>query len=267
MHIFKIGTFATILSMAALVGSCDFEMPVVSRTALESSMEETQQAGEALRSVQESYTKQNKDLTSILQQLSELSYQTTTLQLKTENGVPQVTQVEQINKQLAVVKKRIDNLEKEAARVRRMDKEMALSVQTIKELRATVSVQQEEINRLRCLVTEKDNTIESQTRVIHGQRDTISVQMKTISRQKNDLKKAFDAQTELIYTAGCDFEKLGDDCDEVLNVTGRRDRAKVTEYRKIVYGKALEMFRQAAKQDFPGAQTRVEVVTYKMSQL
>ena len=257
MHIFKIGTFATILSMAALVGSCDFEMPVVSRTALESSMEETQQAREALRSVQESYTKQNKDL----------SYQTTTLQLKTENGVPQVTQVEQINKQLAAVKKRIDNLEKEAARVRRMDKEMALSVQTIKELRATVSVQQEEINRLRRLVTEKDNTIESQTRVIHGQRDTISIQMKTISRQKNDLKKAFDAQTELIYTAGCDFEKLGDDCDEVLNVTGRRDRAKVTEYRKIVYGKALEMFRQAAKQDFPGAQTRVEVVTYKMSQL
>jgi len=252
---------------AVAIKSCDIDIPFVTREALETSQNETKNAKQALQSVQDNYARQNRELSSILAELSELSCQTTALQINPENGSRQLTQAEKIDGNLEAIRNRIDRLEKEAERARKLDKDMALSVQTIKKLRTTVANQQKEIDNLRSMVSDRDATISRQSSVIAVQKDTISEQLQTILRQKAELKRSLDRQTEMVYQAGCEFERLGDEGDQALNVSGRKDKEMVRTYKKAIYEKASQFFQQAANMDHAGAKGRCEVISYKISSL
>lgn len=252
---------------ALAIKSCDFEMPFVLSEALEDSKQETKQTKQSLQSVQENYAKQNRELTAILEEISELSCQTTSLQINPENGSRQLTQAEQISEGLDRVKNRIDRLEKEAERARQLDKDMALSVKTIKKLRTTVANQQKEIDKLVAVVSDKDATIGRQNTVISVQKDTISDQMRTIRRQKDELKRSLDRQTEMVYQAGLEFERLGNEADKMLAVSGKKDKEMVRSYKKAIYEKAAECYIQAANMNHAGAKGRSEVISYRIASL
>ena len=247
--------------------SCEFDIPYVTREALESSQAETKEVRAALESVQESYARQNRELSSILSRLAELSCQTTSLQIGTEGGSAQLTQAEKIEGGLNALEGRIDKLEKEAARARKLDKDLAVSAQTIKNLRKTIESQQQEIRTLRQTVADREATIRTQESVIAVQKDTISQQYETIVRQKEELKKTVAGQTEMIFQAGYAFEQLGDDGDRALNVSGRKDKNMVKEYKKAIYSKAEQFYQQAARENHAGAAGRSEVVKYKIASL
>lgn len=252
---------------AAAIKSCDIDIPFVTREALETAQSETRDAKQALQSVQDNYARQNRELSSILAELTELSCQTTVLQLNPENGGRQLTQAEKIDGNLDAIRDRIDRLEKEAERARKLDKDMALSAQTIKKLRTTVANQQKEIDNLRTAISDRDATISRQSTVIAVQKDTISEQLQTILRQKAELKRSLDQQTEMVYQAGCDFERLGDEGDQTLNVTGRKDKEMVRAYKKAIYEKASQFYHTAADMEHSAAKGRCEVISYKIASL
>lgn len=113
----------------------------------------------------------------------------------------------------------------------------------------------------------RDATISRQSTVIAVQKDTISEQLQTILRQKAELKRSLEQQTEMVYLAGCDFERLGDEGDQTLNVTGRKDKEMVRAYKKAIYEKANQFFQQAASMNHAGAKGRCEVISYKIASL
>lgn len=265
MRILKVILAVGITALA--IKSCDIDIPFVTREALETAQSETRDAKQALQSVQENYARQNRELSSILAELTELSCQTSSLQLDMENGGRQLTQAEKIDGNLEAIRDRIDRLEKEAERARKLDKDMALSVQTIKKLRTTVANQQKEIDNLRSAISDRDATISRQNAVIAVQKDTISEQLQRILRQKAELKRSLDQQTEMVYQAGCEFERLGDEGDQTLNVTGRKDKEMVRAYKKAIYEKASQFYHTAADMEHSAAKGRCEVISYKISSL
>jgi len=265
MRIIKV--IVAVILTAVAIKSCDIDLPIVSREALVTSQREAGEANKALQSVQDNYARQNRELSSILEELTELSCQTTSLQLNPETGGRQLTQAEKIDDRLDAVRDRIDRLEREAERARKLDDEMTLSLKTIRQLRTTVSNQQKDIDRLRAAISDKDATIRTQSTCISVQKDTISEQMHTILNQKNELKRALDCQTEMVYQAGCVFERLGDDAEQALNVTGKKDREMVRRYKKSIYENASQYYHTAASMNHSGAKGRCEVITYKLTTL
>lgn len=262
-----IKTLALALSATMVAAACNLQLPFVSREKLEASQIETLQTKQALDSVQTNFARQNEELADILSELSSISGQTTRLQLNVENGSAQLTQTEEIKNSIASVKERIAELEKEAARARKLDQKLAISAKTIKQLKETVTAQQNEIARLQGLVADREKTIAHQGHVISGQKDTISSQSQTISEQQAALEQTLKEQVEMLYHAGLEFEKLADDGATALDVNGRRDKGKVKEYKKAIYGKALFFYQEAAAQHHASANERIEAVKEKIRTL
>lgn len=259
---------------ALAVKSCNYELPYLLRDALEESTGETTKTKKKLQSVQESYIEQNRNLTSILEDISELSCDKTVLELNLEGGSRRLGQAEEIKERIRLIRERIDRLDKEAERARELDKNLALSAKTIKKLRITLDNQNAEIDRLLNVISDKNATIGQQSSVISVQRDTISGQrnkisdqMQTITRQKDELKRSLDCQTEMIYRAGCEFERLADEGDLTLTVSGRKDKEKVRNYKKSIYEKAGEFYRQASNMGHAEAKGKCVVITYKINSL
>ena len=91
--------------------------------------------------------------------------------------------------------------------------------------------------------------------------------MVQILRQKEELKRSLNQQIEMVYQAGCDFERLGDEGDQTLNVTGRKDKEMVRAYKKAIYEKASQFYHTAANMDHSAAKGRCEVIFYKIASL
>lgn len=232
---------------------------------MEASQNETMETKHALDSVQADFARQNSELASILSELSEVSGKTTRLQLNVENA--KMTQADEIENSLASLRERIDALEKEADRARKLDKKLAVSAKTIKQLKETVTAQQDEISRLQRTLEEKEKTIARQGSVIAEQKDSISVRNQTISSQQKAIEKTLEQQTEMLYRAGLEFEKLADDGAAALDVNGHRDRNKVREYKKTIYAKSIIFYQEASSQNHPLADGRIDIVMEKMKAL
>lgn len=263
MRTFKIiAAFGALLLVAS---SCNM---FVKRDALESSQAETREARKALEQTQKNYAEQNEELCSILGELTELSRQTSVLQLQEdEGGERRLTQADQIDQKLTLLKERIEQLEKDAARARKLNKDLAIAAKTIASLRETVENQQNEINTLRSTLVEREETIAVQSSVISDQKDSLLRQESTIERQSQDLEATLRQQTELIFQAGLEFEKLGDEADSRLDVFGRKDKGKVKEFKRAIYSKAFEYYRVAASQDHESALQRAKAVQEKINNL
>ena len=268
MRILKVIAVVGIVALGAkYFKSCEFDLPFVTREALESSQAETREARAALESVQENYARQNRELNSILAELTEISGQTISLQVSQGDGYQKLTQAERIDNNLTALKSRINDLERVAEDARKKDKNMAISAKTIKTLRATIAAQEREIETLRKTVSDRDETIRAQGNVIAVQKDTISRQYQTILVQQEKLRQTVASQTEMLYQAGRSFEQLADDGETALNVSGRRDKEMVREYKRAIYTKAEQFYEQASSEHHAEAAGRCEVVKYKLASL
>jgi len=248
----------------AIVGACcikpliqNRELPVVGRSAYEASRNETQAARKDLQSVQEKYVRQNEELSKILSEVAELSGQTAVLRLDCENNMLDRTQAEEIDDNLDAIRGRIDRLEKE---IDAKDSQNKANLKTIKNLRRTVDSQRKEIKRLVGVIAEQDATIRIQS-------DTISEQNKEIVRQKAALEVALKNLTASIYEAARNLENLGDECDAVLTVNGRKDKEKVATFKKILYTRASDLYEKAAEQNHPSALIHLQNINTKLNSL
>ena len=268
MRILKvIAVVGTVALGAHCFKSCEFDLPFVTREALEFSQMETKEVRAALQSVQENYARQNRELSSILAELTEISGQTISLQVSQGDGYQKLTQAERIDNNLTALKSRINNLEREAERARKLDKDMAISAKTIQTLRATIAAKELEIATLRQSVAERDETIRTQGNVIAVQKDSITQQYRTILRQQKKLRQTVANQTQMLFEAGRSFEQLADDGETALNVSGRKDKEMVREYKRAIYTKAEQFYEQASREHHAEAANRYEIVKCKLASL
>jgi len=265
MRIYKVIT--AVIVTAASFKSCDIEIPFVTKDALEFSQNETKEVRQELQAVQGNYTKQIREFASILNELTELSCQTTTLQMESEYCDRQLTQAEKISGHLDAIRNRIDRLEKEAKRAGKLDKDMEQSVQTIRNLRKIVDNQKREIDRLKDVINNQENTIRTQSAFIAEQKVTIDGQKLTIQSKEAELQRLLDKQTEKVYEAGLEFERLGDRDDQSLDVSGKRNKEKIRTFKRSIYEKAGQFYREAANANHSEAAGRCEVISYKLSAL
>ena len=256
-----------IIAIAGVIYAKDFLPELVEMPALEQAQAQAKEAKSRLTSANDKYIQQAKEMNAILNRLVEISGQGAELRLDIENGNCSLSQVEKINSYLDSTQERIDQLERQAAKVRAVDKDLAISKEAIYGLKRTLEAQRNEIDNLRGMIAEKDATIRSQQSVIYTQRDTISSQNSTIVRQRDELKTALWNQTETLYKAARDYEALADNDQIVTEVKGRKDKAAVNAFRREIYGKALDLYRAAARQNHTEALDRMADVSLKMGQL
>lgn len=265
MRTYKIITLT--LAAAMMLQSCNFSSKVVSRDQLDAVSAERDEAKKALKATQENYIKQNTEMTAILQELASLTKQTAALQLNVESGNAPLSQAEMIDESLDNLRKRIDDLEAQAAKVRSLDKQLAISVATIKELRSTVDTQQQEIVSLKKAIEEKDAAIQQKDETIVKQGNTITEQSATIQSKESELKKVLDKQTEMLFQAGRELEALGDVAEEVLSVSGKKNKTKVGSFKKSIYEKALVYYNEAAAQNHEGAIEQIFSLKQKIGEI
>ena len=263
----RTGKIAFIIVLALSLSSCG---QVVRREVLDASEQENQELRESLKEVQENYIKQNKELNDILTELSEINYQTVSLQLDVEHGSASRSQADKISDNIQSLKARIDQLEQDAQRARKVDKDLAIAVSTIKTLRTTISNQEKEIELLKQTVTDQNNTIKKQNDTIETQKDSIRIQNdnlrkqnELINSQHDQLKETVKRQTQLLFEAGLELENIADEGD--FSIKGKRNRTSISEYRKMIYDKAIMFYQAASNQGHPDAVNKIAGVKAKMA--
>ena len=251
MRTVQIKLMAFIAVITFLISCADGQPIFVKRSTLEASEKENAQLRSSLSEAQRSFTKQNEELNRILMDISTISNETSAIYLNVETGASNRTVIESAQRNLNSIKDRINRLEQEANRARKLDKNLALAVSTIRQLRETVANHEKEIARLKEEVFRKEQTIK--------------IQEDTIVSQKRALQAAIKDLSEQLYMAGFELEELAD--EGVLNVSGRRDKQTVKNYREKIYLRALTSFRKAAAQGHEGARDRITVVENKITTL
>lgn len=254
-----------VLTVSVIATSCKF--PFVKRSSLEASQSEAQAVKDTLKTVQESYARQTEELGAILAELTTLSNRTNSLQIQSESSAQTLTQAEEINLNLDELRERIGKLEKEAERARKLDRKLAISAKTIKELKETLAIQQLEIDTLKENLAKSEETIKDQKDIISKQSNKIADQQNTISSQAADIKALLGKQTDMLFQAAEDFEKLADDDEQILKVWGRSNKNKVIEYKKLMYGKAVTLYKQAEESGKSEAAERISSIAEKISAL
>lgn len=252
---------------AAILYSCEGgQFPGMNshKEALEAAEKENLELKEALSESQQRFAAQNKELASILHELSSISYSAAAVQLHVENGGAGRSRVDSVYDNISVIKDRIARLEKEAARARKVDKELAVSVTTIQELRTTVSNLENQVTVLRRKVSEHEGTIREQKETIVSHESTISKQNDTILLQQDKIEETLARQREMLYQAGLEFEGIADEGD--FQISGRKNRRTVEEYRKSIYKEAIVFYREAAAQGHTGASFRMESLKRKLEE-
>lgn len=154
-------------------------------------------------------------------------------------------------------------MEQDAQRARKVDKDLAIAVSTIKTLRTTISNQEKEIELLKQTVTEQNNTIETQKDSIRIQNDNLRKQNDLINSQRDQLKETVKRQTQLLFEAGLELENIADEGD--FSIKGKKNRTSISEYRKIIYNKAIMFYQAASNQGHPDAASRIVGAQEKMA--
>lgn len=190
----------------------------------------------------------NQDLSRILDEVAVVSGQTTLLRNNVENGSAKITQAEQIEAHIKSINKKLNDLEKKSSKLNETQN-------TIKQLKLIIKEQVNEIAALKQDIEKKDQKIRSQ-------RDTIVDMDQTIIRQRDELKRTVAHQAELLYQAGADLEKIGDDMPEV---TRKKNQIKVGAHTRTIYQCALHYYEQAYAGGYAPANQRIQQIKDKIS--
>lgn len=252
MHIIK----STIILTLILAVSCNGG-EMVPRSQYDDVVAEYEELREITAATQQEYIKQAAQVDSILVALSEISGKTSAIKMDVERGGERITQVQHIQASIDDIKERVESLEAIA------DDNIALK-KIVGGLKSLVAEKEEEIKKLKKQLQEKDRKIKEQSETIVEQNSTISTQLETIQEQKNRLQAAVNKQAAMLYQAGEAFEALGDDAPEIKR---KKDRVKVEDLTREMYENALRYYTQALDAGYKDAESKINIVTRKISYL
>ena len=252
-----------ILLPVLILVSCGENSPFVSRDELVQSQEKNHQLTASLDSLQRSFNKQAGELSSIINDIAELSNRTA--RIKVDGGEKPLSDVEMARDDIRALRSRLDDLEKEVKKSKKLSSDYAVSTNTIAKLREALDAKEKEILRLQKQLKEKDETIQQRDETISVQKDTISRQMQQLQAQKKELQRQVQAQIDLLYKAGNRFSEIADEGD--FKVTGRKNKMNVKQYRKAIYEEALDLYEAAAAQGHKAAQDSVVATKFKIREL
>ena len=235
--------------------SCD-DPKFVSKEDYNTLMKEYEDLQAGSQAIREEYAQQAKSIDGILQQLSEISGNTVVLRTDMERGTAQMTQVEQIENGLDNIKEQMDALEKAT----KSNKQLRAMVSSLKKV---IAQKEAEIEDLKAEIAKRDATISAQHKTITEQSGTIENQNATISAQQENLRALLAEQAQMLFQAGVDFEDLGDEAPEV---SLKKNKRKMAEFREAMYRKAIVYYNQAQAAGYPEAAYRISAVEEKLAQ-
>ena len=247
-----------VLAAALLLAGCEFNsgetVPKEDYDAVVRAYDDLKVSAEATR---DSYIEQATAVDNILQELSQISGSTAVLRTDVEQGTARLNQVEMIENSIEDIKGKLSRLE-------RLTQENTQYKKLVSSLKTVIAEKEKEIEDLKAEIQSRDETISEQNEMISAQHGTIALQNETISAQKANLQKAVAEQARLLFQAGEDFERLG---DESPTVSRRKDKAKVQSLTVEMYEKALLYYSKAQETGYSEASERMEAVKEKMANL
>ena len=245
-------------------------MPFVSRSVLENSQAENDSLRGSLKALENSFAKQNAELSHILSEIADISNRTSLIRVA--NDEMPLDDVALVNEDLEAIRSRIAKLEKESEKARKINRSYAVAQRTITELRETVRNLEIEISSLKAQLAKSNETISSQDRTIRQQdnriskqSDTISLQLEKITRQKDELERIVNLQTELLYSAGIQMSKIADEGD--FKISGRKNKHSVNQYRISIYSESFRFYSEAAHRGHLASIDSMTVVRAKIQRL
>lgn len=228
----------------------------VSRQDYDTLMKEYEDLQAGSQAIREEYAQQAKSVDGILQKLSEISGSTVVLRTDMERGTAQMTQVEQIENGLDNIKEQMDQLEKAT----KSNKQLRAMVSSLKKV---IAQKEAEIEDLKAEIAKRDATISAQHKTITEQSGTIESQNATISAQQENLRALLAEQAQMLFQAGVDFEDLGDEAPEM---SLKKNKRKMAEFREAMYRKAIVYYNQAQAAGYPEAAYRISAIEEKLAQ-
>ena len=237
---------------AALVFSCE-DPNYVPRTEYDTLVKEYADLKAGAEATRAEYAAQAAAVDKILQELSQITGRTVSLRADMEHGTAELTQVQQIEESIGDIKNKLANLDK-------ISKQSAELQKMVKSLQKVISEKEAEVEQLKEEISRKDATIAQQTQTISEQSEALENQNKTISTQRENLRSLLAEQAQMLFQAGVDFENLGDNAPEVSR---RKDKAKIADFREEMYAKAVPYYQQAQNAGYPEAGYRISQVNEK----
>lgn len=237
-----------------MVAACK-DNGLVAQKDYDSLQKEYEELKSGSESIRQQYAEQAQAVDSILQKLSQISGSTLVLRTDMERGTAQLTQVKQIENGLDQIKDRMEELEKATKRNKQLNG-------MIKSLKKVIAEKEAEIESLKAEIKKKDATISAQHQTITEQSGTIASQNETINAQKDNLRALLAEQAQMLFQAGVDFEDLG---DEAPQVSLRKNKKKMAEFREAMYQKAIVYYKQAEAAGYPEAAFRITAIEEKLA--
>ena len=159
-----------------------------------------------------------------------------------------------IREEYAQQAKSVDNI---------LEKLSQISRGMVASLKKVIAQKEAEIEDLKAEIAKRDATISEQHKTITEQSGTIENQNATISAQQENLRALLAEQAQMLFQAGVDFEDLGDEAPEV---SLRKNKRKMAEFREAMYRKAIVYYNQAQAAGYPEAAYRISAVEEKLAQ-
>lgn len=228
----------------------------VSREEYDNLAKEYEDLKAGSEAIRQEYATQAQAVDDILDQISQISGSTLTLRTDLEHGTAEMTQVEKIESGLDNIKEQMDQLENAT----KSNKQLRGMVASLKKV---IAQKEEEIESLKAEIRRKDETISAQHQTIAEQSGTIETQIATITAQQENLQALLAEQAQMLFQAGIDFEDLGDEAPEM---SLRKNKKKMAEFREAMYEKAITYYMQAQQAGYPEAAFRISAVKEKLAQ-
>lgn len=180
--------------------------------------------------------------------MNQIAGNTQSLRVNVEHGVGELSQAEEINRKLQILKKRLTAVEG-----KRSDSSKNL-LATMDNLKSIIGQKEIEINNLK-------QEIANQQQTIANQKNTIANQQVTIDAQSQELMAK---QQEMWYKLGVELYSV---VEELPKVKGRKDKRNIKNTRYYILNKAKECFEHAAQLGHSLASSKARQIEGEMSRL
>ena len=246
---------ASLLALVLFAAAACEDPKYVSRQEYDALAKEYEDLKAGSEAIRQEYATQAQSIDDILEQLSQIGGSTLTLRTDLEHGTAEMTQVEKIESGLEGIKAQMEELEAAT----KSNKQLRGMVASLKKV---IAQKEEEIEELKAEIRRKDETITAQHQTITEQSGTIETQIATITAQQENLQALLAEQAQMLFQAGIDFEDLGDEAPEM---SLRKNKKKMAQFREAMYQKAITYYMQAQQAGYPEAGFRISAVKEKLA--
>ena len=214
---------------------------MVAKSKSDAQIAEYKELNEQQAAVIEDNLEKSKIINSVVTELNQIAGNTQSLRVNVEHGVGELSQAEEINRKLQILKKRLTAVEG-----KRSD--------SSKNLLATM-------DNLKSIIEQKEIEINNLKQEIANQQNTIANQQVTIDAQSQELMAK---QQEMWYKLGVELHSV---VEELPKVKGRKDKRNIKNTRYYILNKAKECFEHAAQLGHSLASSKARQIEGEMSRL